>query len=195
MAHGQLFMHLNTLLSPKTEIQLQRDATPNYSWQAQDALHSVLEQLDETLKNPTMEGDCRTPLVQDVIASHFQEVLSQMNGQVSTTSTGQTFPRFDGNDKEDLLMKTYFQQILPALRMSFSATFFKLKTSDSEFNVVMGENAQTAEWAVYMLASKELWCTLVLRMICWLMLHDFHRDDVQIPKGGLYGSDMRVYIS
>ncbi|RGP61505.1 hypothetical protein FLONG3_10511 [Fusarium longipes] len=195
MAHGQLFKHLMTLLAPKTEIQLQRDNPPNYGWLAQDALHSVLDRLDETLKNSTIEGDCRTPLVQDIIGSHFQEVLSQINGQVSTASDGQTFPRLDGDDKENVLMKAYFQQILPAVQISSSATFFNLKTSDSEFNIVKGGNAQTAEYAAYLLASKELWCTLVLRMICWLMLHDFHSDDVQIPKGDLYGSDMRVYIS
>ncbi|ESU08109.1 hypothetical protein FGSG_02644 [Fusarium graminearum PH-1] len=112
-AHGQLFIHLNTLLSPKTEIQLHRDVPTSYNWQAQDALHS------------------------DVIGSHFQEVLSQMNGQ--------TFPRFNGSDKEDVLMRTYFQQILPAVQISCSARFFNLKTADSEFNVVKGGYAQTAE--------------------------------------------------
>ncbi|RFN49852.1 hypothetical protein FIE12Z_5914 [Fusarium flagelliforme] len=184
---GQLFHHLNTLLAPKTEIQLQRD-TPVYGWQAQDALHSVLEKLDETLRNP---GDSQTPSVYDVIRSHFDEVLCQMNA----ASNGQTFPRFGGADKEDLLMKTYFQEILPALRLSFSATFFKLKESDAEFNAAKSEDARKAECAAYLFASNELWCTLILRMICWLMLHDFHSDDVQIPKGHLYGSEMRVYIS
>ncbi|QPC77131.1 hypothetical protein HYE68_007883 [Fusarium pseudograminearum] len=181
-AHGQLFIHLNTLLSPKTEIQLQRDVPASYNWQAQDALHSVLDELDATLKNTT-----QTSHVKDVIGSHFQEVLSKMNGQ--------TFPRFNGSDIEDVLMRTYFQQILPAVQISCSARFFDSKTADSEFNVVKGGYAQTAEYAAYLLACKELWCSLVLRMICWLMLHDFHGDDVQVPKGDLYGSDMRVYIS
>lgn len=190
--HGQLLVHLNTLLAPKTEIQLQRDTAQCYGWQAQDALHSVLNELDEALRNSETS---QAPPVQDIVGSHFQEVLFQMNRQKSTASSGQTLPRFEGPDKEDLFMKTYFQQILPAVQICASATFFGLKTSDSEFNVVKGENAQTAEYAAYLLASKELWYTLVLRMICWLMLHDFHRDDVQIPKGDLYGSDMRVYIS
>lgn len=42
---------------------------------------------------------------------------------------------------------------------------------------------------------KDTWCTLVLRMICWLMLHDFDRLDVQVPKSELFGSRMTVYIS
>lgn len=39
-----------------------------------------------------------------------------------------------------------------------------------------------------------VWCTLVFRMLCWLLLHDFHRKDVQISKSELYGSRLPVYI-
>ncbi|KAF5009721.1 hypothetical protein FDECE_4067 [Fusarium decemcellulare] len=41
----------------------------------------------------------------------------------------------------------------------------------------------------------EVWVVMVLRMICWLWLHDFDRDDVQIPKSDLFGSKQPVYIS
>ncbi|KUI73288.1 hypothetical protein VM1G_09118 [Cytospora mali] len=40
-----------------------------------------------------------------------------------------------------------------------------------------------------------IWCTLIFRMLCWLLLHDFHRKDVQISKSELYGSRLPVYIS
>ncbi|KAK7742388.1 hypothetical protein SLS53_004533 [Cytospora paraplurivora] len=40
-----------------------------------------------------------------------------------------------------------------------------------------------------------IWCTLVFRMLCWLLLHDFHRKDVQISKSELYGSRLPVYIA
>lgn len=40
-----------------------------------------------------------------------------------------------------------------------------------------------------------VWCTLVFRMLCWLLLHDFHKKDVQISKSELYGSRLPVYIS
>lgn len=39
-----------------------------------------------------------------------------------------------------------------------------------------------------------VWCTLVFRMLCWLLLHDFHKKDVQISKSELYGSRLPVYI-
>ncbi|TLD31072.1 hypothetical protein PspLS_03002 [Pyricularia sp. CBS 133598] len=43
--------------------------------------------------------------------------------------------------------------------------------------------------------SSEVWCTLVFRMLCWLRLHDFHKDDRQISsKSELCGSRLPVYI-
>ncbi|KAL2264329.1 hypothetical protein VTK26DRAFT_6572 [Humicola hyalothermophila] len=39
-----------------------------------------------------------------------------------------------------------------------------------------------------------IWCTLVLRMLCWLLLHDFNKKDVQIPKSELLGSRLPVHI-
>ncbi|KAK2677761.1 hypothetical protein RAB80_006501 [Fusarium oxysporum f. sp. vasinfectum] len=41
----------------------------------------------------------------------------------------------------------------------------------------------------------DVWCTLIFRMICWLMLHDFNKLDVQLSKSELLGSRMPVYIS
>jgi hypothetical protein len=43
--------------------------------------------------------------------------------------------------------------------------------------------------------ASSIWCTLVLRMMCWLLLHDFDRRDVQLPKSELLGSLIPVYIA
>lgn len=40
-----------------------------------------------------------------------------------------------------------------------------------------------------------IWSTLVFRMLCWLLLHDFHKKDVQIAKSELLGSRLPVYIT
>jgi hypothetical protein len=40
----------------------------------------------------------------------------------------------------------------------------------------------------------EIWCTLVFRMICWLTLHDFAKEDIQLPKSALMGNRLPVYI-
>ncbi|KAF4894664.1 hypothetical protein CGCVW01_v014003 [Colletotrichum viniferum] len=39
-----------------------------------------------------------------------------------------------------------------------------------------------------------IWYTLVLRMICWLTLHDFDKKDVQVPKSELIGNRQPVFI-
>ncbi|KAK3312082.1 hypothetical protein B0H66DRAFT_570027 [Apodospora peruviana] len=39
-----------------------------------------------------------------------------------------------------------------------------------------------------------IWCALMFRMICWLMLHDFDKKDVQLPKSELMGSRLSVFI-
>jgi hypothetical protein len=41
----------------------------------------------------------------------------------------------------------------------------------------------------------DVWCTLLFRMICWLMLHDFNKLDIQLSKSELLGSRMPVYIA
>lgn len=40
-----------------------------------------------------------------------------------------------------------------------------------------------------------IWCTLVFRMLCWLLLHDFNKKDVQMAKSELLGSRLPVYIT
>lgn len=41
----------------------------------------------------------------------------------------------------------------------------------------------------------EIWCTLVFRMLCWLLLHDFHKNDRQVSsKSEVWGSRLPVYI-
>ena len=39
-----------------------------------------------------------------------------------------------------------------------------------------------------------IWCALVLRLVCWLMLHDFDKRDRQRTISELMGSRLPVYI-
>jgi hypothetical protein len=41
----------------------------------------------------------------------------------------------------------------------------------------------------------DIWLTLVFRMLCWLLLHDFHKKDIQISRSEVYDSRLPVYIS
>jgi hypothetical protein len=53
---------------------------------------------------------------------------------------------------------------------------------------------ETAESDRFEPRRSDIWCTLVLRMLCWLLLHDFDKRDVQMSKSELMGSRLPVYI-
>ncbi|KAF9872787.1 modin [Colletotrichum karsti] len=50
-------------------------------------------------------------------------------------------------------------------------------------------------WKLDDVSPEDIWCTLVFRSICWLMLHDFHPHDVNIVPTELFGSRIPVYIA
>lgn len=60
---------------------------------------------------------------------------------------------------------------------------------------VRDEHAEPTSLANEPASHDDIWCVLVFRMICWLMLHNFHRDDIQMSKSELLGSRMPVYIA
>ncbi|KAK2016960.1 hypothetical protein LZ32DRAFT_54401 [Colletotrichum eremochloae] len=41
----------------------------------------------------------------------------------------------------------------------------------------------------------DIWCMLVFRMVCWLLLHDFHGKDIQVEKSEVFGSRLPVYLT
>lgn len=69
---------------------------------------------------------------------------------------------------------------------------FMVQKAASEENNFKLKRMPTLEHEV---VTEEVWCTLMFRMFCWLLLHDFHKKDVQIPKSELYDSRLPVYIS
>ncbi|KAF5693064.1 modin [Fusarium denticulatum] len=180
MTNGKLSIHVNTVFAPKTGIRPGDDTPQSYTWQAQDALHSVLDELDELLKDYSSpkHGSPRAFLGKEIVGAHFEELLSQMNSASSTSS----FPPASGSNKEDTLMKAYFQKILPAVLRSASMTFFNRKNADSEFQVVKGEAAQTAEYAAYLRVAKEVWFQLQVITDRWTDI--FRKALARIEQAG-----------
>ncbi|KAG4417369.1 hypothetical protein IFR04_009510 [Cadophora malorum] len=72
-------------------------------------------------------------------------------------------------NKEDALMTYYFQTIRPAVVGIDSPT-----EGEEDRNVI--------------------WISLIFRMLCWLLLHDFDKADTKIVPADLKGSRMPVYI-
>ena len=72
-----------------------------------------------------------------------------------------------------------------------SVPALQVQAPDREPQEYRGEDATTTLEE----DASAVWCTLVLRMLCWLLLHDFHKRDVQIAKSELLGSRLPVYIA
>lgn len=66
---------------------------------------------------------------------------------------------------------------------------------DDDATAAMDEAEEQVSLADQDVTHDDIWCTLVFRMICWLMLHDFNMQDLQINKSELVGSRMPVYIA
>ncbi|KAF4899485.1 hypothetical protein CGCF415_v010437 [Colletotrichum fructicola] len=108
--------------------------------------------------------------------------------------------------KEAKLMEIYFQIARPRVVVEAEKLAGDLDVSvpadshnHSTNRVVEDESSgylnKIPLWKVENVSCEDIWCTLVFRSICWLMLHGFHPNDVQIPKSDLFGSRSPVYIA
>ncbi|OTA89387.1 hypothetical protein M434DRAFT_398623 [Hypoxylon sp. CO27-5] len=68
-------------------------------------------------------------------------------------------------------------------------------TPAPDLEIAVSSPLETTPWRSGARERDIAWCLLVFRMLCWLQLHDFHRDDVMIPRSAMYGSRMPVYIT
>ncbi|CAK7216881.1 hypothetical protein SCUCBS95973_002960 [Sporothrix curviconia] len=66
-----------------------------------------------------------------------------------------------------------------------AAANFKKKTNPEKDTIQRATTVRDIE---------DIWCTLTFRMLCWLMLHDFHKKDVQVSKSDVYDSRLAVYL-
>lgn len=141
-----------------------------------NSLHKALRICDENLMPAQTD-------VRKILARHIQIVLLLLNSRNldATTKHGEeaepegvsAFNKLNSapeGDKEKQLIDIYFKHVLPEIRGGDES--------------IPGFETNT-----------DMWCTLVFRSLCWLSLHDFHKNDKQ-PKGKseLMGSRVPVYI-
>jgi hypothetical protein len=146
----------------------------------------------------------------DIIRYHLQEVLSELN-------EGNTFEKLNTAsplEKEVCFMDIYFNKIRTALLNSAtpppppspppppqqqqqSPVPAGPRNPQQQQQQQRSQQSIRREIGVPSIDgnANNIWCALVFRMLCWLMLHDFHKKDVQIPKGELLGSRLPVYIA
>jgi hypothetical protein len=78
-------------------------------------------------------------------------------------------------NKEDALLGHYFSMVRPAVVGNYGPDKKLLtKVEKEERNI--------------------LWISLMFRMLCWFLLHDFDKADVKIVPSDLKGSRMPIFI-
>jgi hypothetical protein len=158
-----------------------------------DDIHNAIITTDNILCEDKIPPD----KVQDVLRCHLQEVLHAMNAPtVFPNGLVDGLVSFDDlwtqppECHEHQLMDKYFKEILERVMGIDSANAFPLHDS----SVATGSPTPRRQRNQHEVERNTIWCTLVLRMICWLLLHNFDGADVQIPKSELMGSQLPVYI-
>ncbi|KAM0251654.1 hypothetical protein ACHAQJ_008114 [Trichoderma viride] len=158
-----------------------------------NGLHNAIDAYDTFLGRPEISEIARL-----VFRAHMQEVLLFLNGKANDAKTepdtrASLTSKTDNKDhitidnidsatldqKHLMLAKYYFNFILPNVVEN-------VRSHKPSPQVVEGNLDDTV---------KDVWCTLVARMIYWLELHDFHRMDIQVDKDDIYQSRAPVYIA
>ncbi|KAI8306702.1 Modin [Colletotrichum sp. SAR11_59] len=188
-----------------------------------DRLHYVIEKLDGILKAKTPgfgdqtrpaagkaahSDDQRRELVLLVLAVHVKGVLSGLNEHMAAAGIrpgsdwdGGNAVKDDDDEtadplaaEEEAFLWRDVRSAPPEIRQH---TLIRLYFDVVRPKVVAEVRKTMSPDRGMQVASRaeDIWCTLVFRSICWLMLHDFHPMDVQIPKSDLYGSEVPVFIA
>lgn len=104
-----------------------------------------------------------------VLVSHISsvvEVLADQNSLLNTIVLAH---------KEEALLNYYFDNIRPTVTGKLLPNGDKPTDEDIDKRTI-------------------IWVSLIFRMLCWFLLHDFQKEDVMIVPADLKGSRMPVYI-
>lgn len=136
----------------------------NISIDIREAIHDALDRQTEYLL--TLEQS----LVLGVVVGHITKVVEVLEDPVSDLNT------IVLANKEDTLFTFYFHEVRLAVIDKPSGADKKppIKTVKEQRNVI--------------------WISLMFRMLCWLMLHEFDKSDIKVVPSDLKGSRMPIYI-
>lgn len=107
--------------------------------------------------------------VLSVVVAHITKVVEVLDDAVSPLNT------IVLANKENALFSHYFYEIRPAVIGNLRADKKPLSKSEKEERNI-------------------IWISLIFRMLCWLLLHDFDKADIKIVPSDLKGSRMPIYI-
>jgi hypothetical protein len=132
----------------------------------QELLHNTVDAITEHLLS-LKQSD-----VLSVLVWHIERVAAHLEDQKSPINT----ISFTSMDSAEVLMNYYFDIIRPEVISC---------TSDGELSMLLPTEKEQRNG---------IWLTLMFRMLCWLMLHDFDSTDINLVDSDLKGSRMPIYI-
>ncbi|KAL8372502.1 hypothetical protein RB595_002029 [Gaeumannomyces hyphopodioides] len=172
------------------------------------ALFQSIEFCDRYLAN------VRAKFVQVVLREHIQEILRMVNsgGEADAEPISELMDAAP-EQRHAVFMRVYFDHVLPHVTKTCILSIRRRDTPMLALNSPSGGSPEpeprpepevrpgprggnrnlSAEMVTVQVT--EIWCTLVFRMLCWLLLHDFHKNDRQVSsKSEVWGSRLPVYI-
>ncbi|KAF7547910.1 hypothetical protein G7Z17_g7397 [Cylindrodendrum hubeiense] len=93
-----------------------------------------------------------------IMRNHLQLIMGDLNDYPSTSKFKEV-NTVSPEERQEKHMQVYFSHILPGIKPRL------------EFGIE---------------ETSDIWCALIFRMLCWLILHGFHEKDAQIPKSELF---------
>jgi len=170
------------------------------------ALHDALEASDAYLK--PLDNRAHDTLLRLVLRSHLHSVLYALNKKVDDSDKPKserevrpgasdlalakdhapTIQDIDATTdrKHALFMRLYFETIRESVLRSVCGRVRRIEAEKPD--------SEKSEEEELRRDIKDIWDTLVFRMLCWLLLHHFHEKDVQVSKSDVYESRLPVYI-
>jgi len=123
-----------------------------------------------------------------MVGQHVTHVLAALHDPLSELNTMRK-PRKVVNPSKvgkprRRMVKLYLETILPEVSKTCKNSAAKIKRAEVDAGVPTCPESD----------GNVLWCILLFRMICWLTLHDFDPEDVQIVPYSLRHSQVPVYI-
>jgi hypothetical protein len=107
--------------------------------------------------------------VLSVLVSHVTKVVDVLEDPVSPLNT------IVLANKEEALLSHYFYEIRPAVIGNLDSNKKPLTNKEKE-------------------QRNTIWISLIFRMLCWLLIHDFDKSDIKIVPSELNRSRMPVFI-
>jgi hypothetical protein len=129
-----------------------------------EAIHDALDKRTDYLLHKI---DQQTIL--SVIVAHLTIVMTVLEDQSSPLNN------IVLANKEESLLSYYFYHVRPAVIGNLDSAGKPLSRKDKELR-------------------NTIWISLIFRMLCWLLLHDFDKQDIRVVPTDMKGSRMPIYI-